>query len=315
MSNSWDRPVPSSLTGTVSKQATKVKIVSCKLEWRIDQFKKLMKFCKKRLVWELHVYPSGKREEDKGSILFFLRQVASQELRCPITADFQIYALTIAVEANSRFRMKRSPPFFMLMVLSLFSAKLNLCRPEQTDCQIQVGSTKFMAHKCVLGQKSQVFRAMFSQNKMDEAQSGHIDINDFPSEAIGAMLEFIYTGEISLAAMAYTAQEILAAADKYDVAGLKEHCESYLSSAVNAKNICELAVLADHYSASGLKEECARFIAVHYNSVIRMPEWNELKLSCSALVNELLESALDGRCLSSLKGGDVEECAKKKYKS
>uniref|UniRef100_A0A915CVW6 MATH domain-containing protein n=1 Tax=Ditylenchus dipsaci TaxID=166011 RepID=A0A915CVW6_9BILA len=212
MSNSWDRPVPSSLTGTVSKQATKVKIVSCKLEWRIDQFKKLMKFCKNGenvvseqflsvcvpiLVWELHVYPSGKREKDKGSVSFFLRQVASQELPCPITADFKYIAL------DDR------------------GLRVSICHDIKDFSDLQ-------------GRGNSRFR-------------GHIDINDFPSEA---------------------------------------RCW-------NLFTLERLVLRLWHIRLKKLKEECARFIAVHYNSVIRMPEWNEFKLSCSALVNELLESALD----------------------
>lgn len=30
------------------------------------------------VVWELHVYPNGKREEDMNSVSFFLRQVGLQ---------------------------------------------------------------------------------------------------------------------------------------------------------------------------------------------------------------------------------------------
>lgn len=74
----------------VSKQATRVTALSTKLEWKIEQFEKLMKLVKNgsnlisrmfsvpeapTVCWELHVYPNGKREEDSNNVSFFLRQV------------------------------------------------------------------------------------------------------------------------------------------------------------------------------------------------------------------------------------------------
>lgn len=108
----------------VSKQATKVTALSTKLEWKIDQFEKLMKLFKNgqnlisrqfgvpqapTVCWELHVYPNGKRDEDTNNVSFFLRQVGLQvglvtrkmsyiqlflqRGEEPIMTEFQIYAL------------------------------------------------------------------------------------------------------------------------------------------------------------------------------------------------------------------------------
>ncbi|GMT19174.1 hypothetical protein PFISCL1PPCAC_10471, partial [Pristionchus fissidentatus] len=91
----------------VSKQATKVTALSTKLEWKVEQFEKLMKLFKNgqnlisrqfgcpqanSVTWELHVYPNGKREEDTGNVSFFLRQVGLQRGEEPIMTEFQIYA-------------------------------------------------------------------------------------------------------------------------------------------------------------------------------------------------------------------------------
>ena len=82
--------------------------ISTKLEWRIDQFEKLMKLFKNShnlisrqfscpqaptVIWELHVYPNGKREEDANNVSFFLRQVGLQRGEDPIMTEFQIYTL------------------------------------------------------------------------------------------------------------------------------------------------------------------------------------------------------------------------------
>uniref|UniRef100_A0A8R1I699 BTB domain-containing protein n=2 Tax=Caenorhabditis japonica TaxID=281687 RepID=A0A8R1I699_CAEJA len=92
----------------VSKQATRVTALSTKLEWKIEQFEKLMKLVKNgsnlisrmfsvpeapTVCWELHVYPNGKREEDMNNVSFFLRQVGLARGEEPIMTEFQIYAL------------------------------------------------------------------------------------------------------------------------------------------------------------------------------------------------------------------------------
>ncbi|CCD66124.1 BTB and MATH domain-containing protein 42 [Caenorhabditis elegans] len=92
----------------VSKQATRVTALSTKLEWKIEQFEKLMKLIKNgsnlisrmfsvpdapTVCWELHVYPNGKRDEDVNNVSFFLRQVGLARGEEPIMTEFQIYAL------------------------------------------------------------------------------------------------------------------------------------------------------------------------------------------------------------------------------
>ncbi|KAH7716961.1 BTB/POZ domain-containing protein [Aphelenchoides avenae] len=92
----------------VSKQSTKVTCISTKLEWRIEQFEKLMHLYKNgshlvskqfycpqvpNVVWELHVYPNGKREEDINNVSFFLRQVGLQRGEDPIMTEFQIFTV------------------------------------------------------------------------------------------------------------------------------------------------------------------------------------------------------------------------------
>ncbi|CAI5446720.1 unnamed protein product [Caenorhabditis angaria] len=111
-SDDSNSPQPRKLE-VVSKQATKVTALSTKLEWKIEQFEKLMKLVKNgsnlisrqfsvpqapTVCWELHVYPNGKRDEDMNNVSFFLRQVGLQRGEEPIMTEFQIYAL----DANSQ---------------------------------------------------------------------------------------------------------------------------------------------------------------------------------------------------------------------
>ncbi|KAI1717104.1 BTB/POZ domain-containing protein [Ditylenchus destructor] len=360
----------------VSKQATKVTAISTKLEWRIDQFEKLMKLFKNghnliskqfscpqapSVVWELHVYPNGKREEDNNNVSFFLRQVGLQRGEDPIMTEFQIYTLDgsscrISVcrdtkdfsnqQGRGKFQVARDK---MLAALHTDGSLLLVCEVEYlppgskisveqeedceadddaasriefslrdanremwenelfADCAIQVGTKTFMAHRCILGQNSLVFRSMFAQTTMLEAQNGKIVITDSRPEPVRAMLEFIYTGSISSGMMEHFAQGILAVADKYAVIPLKEYAEFYLASTITSKNVAQLAVVADTYFASHLKKACTRHIAAHHKLIIRSPEWRELKSARSELANELLESVLDDHAGSGDFGGESED--------
>uniref|UniRef100_A0A183BNP4 BTB domain-containing protein n=1 Tax=Globodera pallida TaxID=36090 RepID=A0A183BNP4_GLOPA len=316
----------------VSKQTTKVAAISSRLEWRIDHFEKLMKLMKNgqnliskqfsctscsTVVWELHVYPNGKREEDVNNVSFFLRQVGLQRGEDPVMTEFQIYALDasdcrISVcrdtkdfsnqQGRGKFQVHRDKMLASLRPdgsLLLFceveflppGVKLNVEKEDDelledvgvdsavwvqeslrdmwqqetfTDCIIQVGTTRLNAHRCILAQHSGVFRSMFQQKTMVEAQNGVINITDSRPEHIRAMLQFIYTGTVDNLSLENSAEGILAIADKYAIMTLKERCERFLASTINAKNVTNLCLIADTYFASLLKKACTKFISTNH---------------------------------------------------
>uniref|UniRef100_F1L222 BTB and MATH domain-containing protein 42 n=2 Tax=Ascaris TaxID=6251 RepID=F1L222_ASCSU len=350
----------------VSKQATKVTAISTRLEWKIDQFEKLMKLFKNghnliskqfgcpqapTVTWELHVYPNGKREEDAGNVSFFLRQVGLQRGEEPIMTEFQIYALDanslrVSVcrdtkdftnqQGRGKFQVSREK---MMAALKPDGALLLICEVEYfppgskisveqavepepsedfedkselsirdslkemldnelfADCCIKVGNKTLRAHRCILGQHSEVFRSMFAQECMVEAQKGVIDIQDCRFEPVRAMIDYIYTGSTEL--VEGYAEDVLAIADKYAILPLKEQCERYLATTINSKNVASTAVFADTYSASILKQACTRYMMQHHRDVLRSAEWKQMKRERSELANDLLESVLAGEGSSS----------------
>ncbi|MFH4978208.1 hypothetical protein AB6A40_004917 [Gnathostoma spinigerum] len=345
----------------VSKQATKVTAISTRLEWRIDQFEKLMKLFKNShnliskqfgcpqaptVTWELHVYPNGKREEDAGNVSFFLRQVGLQRGEDAIMTEFQIYALDanslrVSVcrdtkdftnqQGRGKFQVPREK---MMAALKPDGALLLICEVEYfppgskisveqavdqdqsddleeksefslreslkemldtelfADCTIKVGNKTLKAHRCILGQHSEVFRSMFAQESMLEAQRGVIDIQDSRFEPVRAMIDYIYTGSTEL--VEGYAEDVLAIADKYAVLSLKEQCERYLAATINIKNVASTAIFADTFSASILKQACIRFMKLHHRDILRSSEWKQMRRERSELANDLLESVLSG---------------------
>uniref|UniRef100_A0A915E9L9 BTB domain-containing protein n=1 Tax=Ditylenchus dipsaci TaxID=166011 RepID=A0A915E9L9_9BILA len=306
----------------VSKQSTRMTLVTSKLEWSIQNFIKLTQLLKNgrammskqffspqapKILWEFHLYPSGKREEDANCISVFLRQVG-MELNEVVHADGSIFlvcelefllpGVKVGLESPAGANRGLSYP----QELFLRAANREMWQKELfTDCEIQVGTKSFFAHRCVLGQHSNVFRSMFAQSIMLEAKNRKLIITDADPLQVHAMLEFLYTGSICLDQMDLLAEGVLCLADKYAIVTLKLHCELHLASKLSVANVPQMVVVADAYFASVLRKECVRFVGDNVSAVFRNDQWKELKQSHAELVSGVLEEVLmDQEDLSSV---------------
>lgn len=78
------------------------------------------------------------------------------------------------------------------------SQRLLLSSGDMSDYMIEVRDKStvkcFAAHKCILSAHSEVFRAMFSHNDIREMVESRVVIEEFSSNSVHAMLEYMYTG-------------------------------------------------------------------------------------------------------------------------
>ncbi|XP_065204070.1 speckle-type POZ protein-like [Planococcus citri] len=153
-----------------------------------------------------------------------------------------------------------------------------------SDVTISVKGKNYPAHKLILAARSSVFKAMF-KNDMQESQTNHITITDMEQEIFEEMLQYIYTGKMpNLHEWAF---ELLPAADKYDLEGLKNACERLLLTKISAENACKILVLADMHNAEELKAHALRFIKenpANFETEI----WNVLTESRPGLMKDML---------------------------
>uniref|UniRef100_A0A158R4B3 BTB domain-containing protein n=1 Tax=Syphacia muris TaxID=451379 RepID=A0A158R4B3_9BILA len=159
-----------------------------------------------------------------------------------------------------------------------------------SDCVFKVGEEEVKAHRCFLTQHSEVFRAMFNQETMLEAECGIIEIKDFGYESVKAMLEYIYCG--STAKVTCHVEEVLSLAEKYAIKPLKEFCGLYLGSKINATNLAQTAQLADMYCSTPLLKKCARYLSENRTSILRSKDWENFKKKTPELAIRLLELSL-----------------------
>ena len=119
-----------------------------------------------------------------------------------------------------------------------------------------------------------VMAAMLSVD-MAEAQNRTIDIVDIKPEVFRQLLQFLYTGKANKEPDGM-AENLLAAADKYQVELLKEECAELLAKKLNVANAVRLLVRAHLHNSTSLLSATLLFIKRNARTICSSPEWREL---------------------------------------
>lgn len=112
-------------------------------------------------------------------------------------------------------------------------------------------------HKNILSIRSPVFETMM-ETSMRESQSGKATIDDIGSHALMEFLRFVYCGRVEN--IDEVAVELLYAATKYDIAGLKPLCVHSLMRNICVSNVIEVFMMADLHEEVELRLYCIDFI-------------------------------------------------------
>ncbi|GBL98953.1 Speckle-type POZ protein B [Araneus ventricosus] len=134
-----------------------------------------------------------------------------------------------------------------------------------SDVILQVGSETFPVHKAILGARSPVFKAMFTLD-MKEKKETCIELKEIEGDTLHRLLLYMYTDTIE--DLQYeTAAALYAAADRYDLTGLRKKCSAVLKTKLSIVNTCELLVLADMHSDEDLKRHVASYFIEHSSEI------------------------------------------------
>nr|ACH91369.1 TDPOZ-T2 [Rattus norvegicus] len=164
-----------------------------------------------------------------------------------------------------------------------------------TDCSLVVAGQEFRSHKAILAACSPVFRAMF-EHEMLESLTNRIEIHDIHLQVFKEMMAFIYTGKAPHLHSRSMATGLLAAADKYDLQGLKGMCEDALCRNLSVKNAVPTLILADLHKTEHLKTRAMDFIILHASEVSDTVGWKSMVESHPHLVEEAFYSLSSIQC-------------------
>ena len=161
---------------------------------------------------------------------------------------------------------------------------------EFVDAKIECGAggQSFMCHQIILATSSPVFCAMF-QADMREKETRKVVIEDIKPEVIALMLHWIYSGWID-SFREKEPLELLQAADKYQLDGLKELCEAKLCSILDVTNVIELLVFGDLHNATRLKNVALKMVARNQATLNKSKVYQDFLIQFPRLAGEVKSS-------------------------
>ncbi|PIN11407.1 hypothetical protein CDL12_15989 [Handroanthus impetiginosus] len=175
---------------------------------------------------------------------------------------------------------------------------------EGHDIIFKVGSKKFRAHKAIISARSSVFGSMaYDQREMV--------ITGVEPRVFKALLHFIYSDTLPeeegrlVAGYAFGPSlsstfgvKLLAAADEYNLRGLKSICESYLWRTISLNCFAEILSLAGRYNAFDLKRCCFEYAAENYDALAELKSFITLGKNSPLMLKELDEYISNKRSMS-----------------
>ncbi|KAF8714038.1 hypothetical protein HU200_028031 [Digitaria exilis] len=175
---------------------------------------------------------------------------------------------------------------------------------EGADVELEVHGKVFAAHKSVLAARSSVFKEeFFGPTKEKDTSYVVINYNILP-DAFEALLNYIYTDSLpemmimnnSLKGGALLAEDLLIAADRYNLKDLKSVIENRLCSHVGVSTVLPLLVIEEQYQCRKLRKMCLGFVGCDKNARAIMVTSNDvenLARSSPSVVKDVITEILD----------------------
>ena len=111
-------------------------------------------------------------------------------------------------------------------------------------------------------------------------------------EVLQAMLKYIYTGDMKFSAI--KPDDMLAAAQMYDLGLLKDFSEEKLCKSLDISNCVDMLVLGDLHEAAALKRDAMRLIVITLSSAVKSPDWQDKLIRYPVLMSEVLKNVGEG---------------------
>jgi len=163
---------------------------------------------------------------------------------------------------------------------------------EFSDVLIKCQDRSFEAHQLILSASSPVFRGMF-QADMKEKKNQQLEIEDIEPDVVVEMLKWCYNRscvateenpDLDMVA------DLLVASDKYQIATLRNVCQSLLSSHLKVDNSLKFLVFGDTYTVQELKNDAMNIVVNNMSELIVTEEWKECKKKRPHIISEVAEA-------------------------
>jgi speckle-type POZ protein len=163
------------------------------------------------------------------------------------------------------------------------------------DVAFSAGGETFRAHRAILAARSPVFKAQLF-GSMADARMRCITLHDIKPATFQILLRFIYTDELprdeeiqSSSSNIELFQNLLAAADMYQLDRLKLMCARKLWECVSGETVAKVLGCAELHNCPELKRTCLDFFVVEKNFKIAVltDGYFQLMQSFPSIIDEI----------------------------
>uniref|UniRef100_A0A1B0B2A5 Kelch-like protein diablo n=1 Tax=Glossina palpalis gambiensis TaxID=67801 RepID=A0A1B0B2A5_9MUSC len=132
------------------------------------------------------------------------------------------------------------------------------------DFSLDVQGEIIYVHKVALALASDYFASMFDID-MEEKRKGVIKLKDVDLITIHTLVEYIYSGVITLTKE--NVENLLSIADLFQILWVKEQCAEFLKLSVNQKNCFRIRKFADMHSCKELLDFSHEYILDNFHNL------------------------------------------------
>ena len=177
------------------------------------------------------------------------------------------------------------PQIVKLFLVNQFASLLD--SQIMADVKFIVKDKEMAAHAAILASASPVMAAIFEPGKFKEGQSRVVEITDIEPNVFQQLLRYVYTGNAPLMQEDSTAEQLLIAANKYQMDKMKAECEDTLVGKITLDKAFRFLVTAHLHLAQNLKEASIQWLIKHRFEVWDRSEWDRLNKSYNDLFIEV----------------------------
>lgn len=116
----------------------------------------------------------------------------------------------------------------------------------------------FTVHRAFLADASEFFFKMFTTD-MQEKKDGSAKFEDVDSTVLQEVLNYVYNGKAQIGNV-QDASDIMYAAEKFGLQGLKEICSDVLKEKLCHNNVIGILITADMFRLKELEDLCLEII-------------------------------------------------------
>jgi len=283
--------------------------------------------------WSVRVYPKGKKDSEEGNICISLQNdsyvdVNARGLLMIVNGENGKKIISLEDE-YLRHGWKRENKnvsladgywlhgdnLIVIVEIVVFPCMVNSCLelchdltnaytdkdPMVFDVTVKCGDATFECNKFMMTSRSPVFKSMFKSN-MIESQTNIVNIVDLQPKVVKGMLQYIHTG-ICSDKHNISPQDLLVAADRYQLEKLKVSCQEKLIHSLAVDNCITTLILSDVYNATDLRDPALQFVSKNIKAISKSCDWKKELAAYPSLMADMIEklSTMNDSLTSELK--------------